>query len=66
MQPGATTFVDVELSVDVLEQVVEALDLLPELLDDWHGVDGVVSRFQIESPVRPMALASPGLEAMGS
>lgn len=49
VQTGATTRVEIELAVDVLEQVVEALDTLPELRYDWHGVDGVVSRFQIEN-----------------
>jgi len=49
VQTGATTRVEIELVVDVLEQVVEALDTLPELRYDWHGIDGVVSRFQIEN-----------------
>ena len=49
VQTGATTRVDVQLSVDILEQVVEAIDYLPELRYDWHGLDGVVSRFQIEN-----------------
>ena len=69
VQTGATTFVDVELSVDVLEQVVEALDSLPELRYDWHGVDGVVSRFQIENlPLNgreffQLAILEPGVTA---
>ncbi len=49
VQTDATTRVEIELAVDILEQVVEALDTLPELRYDWHGVDGVVSRFQIEN-----------------
>jgi len=49
VQTGTTTRIEVQLTVDVLEQVVEALDALPELRYDWHGVDGVVSRFEIEN-----------------
>ena len=69
VQTGATTFVEVELSVDVLEQVVEALDSLPELRYDWHGIDGVVSRFQIENlPLNgreffQLAILEPGVTA---
>jgi hypothetical protein len=49
VQTGSTTRADVQLSVDVLQQAVEAIAYLPELRYDWHGVDGVVSRFQIEN-----------------
>lgn len=49
VQTGAATRVEVRLSVDVLQQAVEALDSLPELRYGWHGVDGAVSRFQIEN-----------------
>lgn len=69
VQTGATTRVDIQLTVDILEQVVEALDLLPELRYDWHGVDGVVSRFQIENlPLNgreffQLAILEPGVTA---
>ena len=69
VQTGATTRVEIELEVDVLEQVVEALDTLPELRYDWHGVDGVVSRFQIENlPLNgreflQLAILEPGVTA---
>ena len=69
VQTGATTRVEIELAVDVLEQVVEALDTLPELRYDWHGVDGVVSRFQIENlPLNgreflQLAILEPGVTA---
>ena len=69
VQTGATTRVDIELAVDVLEQVIEALDTLPELRYDWHGVDGVVSRFQIENlPLNgreflQLAILEPGVTA---
>jgi hypothetical protein len=49
VQTGSTTPADVQLSVDVLQQVVEAIEYLPELRYDWHRIDGVVSRFQIEN-----------------
>jgi hypothetical protein len=49
VQTGSTTRADVQLTVDVLQQAVEAIAYLPELRYDWHGVDGVVSRFQIEN-----------------
>ena len=69
VQTGATTRVDIQLTVDVLEQVVEALDALPELRYDWHGVDGVVSRFEIENlPLNgreflQLAVLEPGVAA---
>ncbi len=69
VQTGAATFVNIELSVDVLERVVEALDSLPELRYDWHGVDGVVSRFQNENlPLNgreffQLAILEPGVTA---
>ena len=69
VQTGATTRVDIRLTVDILEQVVEALDSLPELRYDWHGVDGVVSRFQIENlPLNgreffQLAILEPGVTA---
>jgi len=55
VQTGATTRVEIELAVDVLEQVVEALDTLPELRYDWHGIDGL----------HLLTLREPGLLACG-
>ncbi len=69
VQTGARTRVEIELAVDVLEQVVEALDALPQLRYDWHGVDGVVSRFEIENlPLNgreflQLAVLEPGITA---
>jgi len=69
VQTGATTRVEIQLSVDMLEQVVEALDALPEVRYDWHGVDGVVPRFEIENlPLNgreflQLAILEPGVTA---
>lgn len=49
VRTGNSTRVDLLLPVGVLEQLVEAIDLIPPLDYEKHGIAGVVSRFQIEN-----------------
>lgn len=49
IRTGNSTRVDLQLPVGVLEQIVEAIDRMPPLDYEKHGVAGSVSRFQIEN-----------------
>ena len=49
IRTGNSTRVELLLPVGVLQQLVEAIDRIPPLDYDKHGIAGVVSRFQIEN-----------------
>ena len=49
IRTGDSTRVDLQLPVGVLEQIVEAIDRMPPLDYEKHGIAGSVSRFQIEN-----------------
>ncbi len=49
VRTGESSRVDLQLPIGVLEQIVEAIDRMPPLDYDKHGVAGSVSRFQIEN-----------------
>jgi hypothetical protein len=65
----STTRVELKLPIGILEQVVEALDRIPPLDYEEHGVGGGVSRFQIENlPLNgreflQLAVMEPGVAA---
>ncbi|MDA2926953.1 hypothetical protein MYX78_06930, partial [Acidobacteria bacterium AH-259-G07] len=46
---GSTTTVNIQLPLGILRQVVEAIDVLPDISHDSYSIDGVVSRFEIEN-----------------
>ncbi len=66
---GDTTRVELQLPIGILEQVVEAIDRIPPLDYEEHGVAGGVSRFQIENlPLNgreflQLAVMEPGVSA---
>jgi len=69
VRTGDTTRVDLQLPVGVLQQIVEAIDRMPPLDYETHGVAGSVSRFQIENlPLNGreflrLAILEPGVAA---
>jgi hypothetical protein len=69
VRTGDTTRVDLHLPVGVLEQIVEAIDRMPPLDYETHGMAGSVSRFQIENlPLNGreflrLAILEPGVTA---
>lgn len=69
IRTGSTTGVDLRLPIGILEQMVEAIDRIPPLDYEMHGVGGGVSRFQIENlPLNgreflQLAVLEPGVAA---
>lgn len=69
IRTGNTTRVDLQLPLGVLEQIVEAIDRIPPLDYEKHGIGGGVSRFQIENlPLNgreflQLAVMEPGVAA---
>ena len=69
IRTGNTTRVDLQLPLGVLEQIVEAIDRIPPLDFEKHGIGGGISRFQIENlPLNgreflQLAVMEPGVAA---
>jgi hypothetical protein len=69
VRTGITTRVELQLPIGILEQVVEAIDRIPPLDYEEHGVKGGISRFQIENlPLNgreflQLAVVEPGIAA---
>lgn len=72
IRTGESSRADLQLPIGVLEQIVEAIDRMPPLDFDKHGVAGSVSRFQIENlPLNGreflrLAVLEPGVAAAPS
>ena len=72
VRTGNSSRVELQLPIGVLEQIVEAIDRIPPLDYDKHGIAGVVSRFQIENlPLNGrefvrLAVLEPGVTAAPS
>ena len=72
VRTGNSSRVELLLPIVVLQQLVEAMDRIPPLDYDKHGVAGVVSRFQIENlPLNGreflrLAVLEPGVAAAPS
>ena len=49
IRTGNSTRVELQLPIGVLQQIVEAIDRIPPLDYEKHGIGGGVSRFQIEN-----------------
>jgi len=69
VRTGDNTRVELKLPVGILEQLVEAIDRIPPLDYEKHGIAGVISRFQIENlPLNgreflQLAVLEPGVTA---
>lgn len=72
VRTGNSSRVELLLPIGVLQQLVEAIDRIPPLDYDKHGIAGVVSRFQIENlPLNGreflrLAVLEPGVAAAPS
>ncbi|MCZ2153245.1 MAG: TonB-dependent receptor [Bryobacterales bacterium] len=72
VRTGNSSQVNLQLPIGILEQIVEAIDKIPPLDYDKHGVAGIVSRFQIENlPLNGreflrLAVLEPGVSAAPS
>lgn len=72
VQTGNSSRVVLQLPIGILEQIVEAIDKIPPLDFDKHGIAGTVSRFQIENlPLNGreflrLAVLEPGVAAAPS
>jgi len=69
VRTGNSTQVELQLPIGILEQIVEAIDRIPPLDYEKHGIGGGVSRFQIENlPLNgreflQLAILEPGVTA---